>query len=1142
MRHAAPFVWAAGLAASLAVAQPTPVTLVLGPALPVPASLQALGGFNLGNWMQVAEFRDDLKKVRPTLMRFPGGNIGDENDLNEASLNTLKANLGLLGANGAIIQTRVFSTRPDAKNRPQDAADAARYTKKIGVNVRYWEIGNEPDLYATQRGDPSWTPAKYCQVFRAQRQAILAVDKSAKFAGPAVSNPGPFLDAFVKDCGDAIDMLTWHVYPESGDKTDEEALASVSAVSDTTARYKTLLKDPVANPKGYNRATAMGVTEYSLSWNTNRMRHLADQTAALWAAEATQRLAEGGVSATSYFALQATGGHGLLDVSGAPRPAYYAFQLLAAQKGQPTAMTTTNSSLWAHAAQDGSALNVVLTNTTITPVTLDPTLKGFMLSGAKGFDAQTVADESDFIRFPVRGAFTLSPRSMTRLAYQAVTPDATVPNSTVSGPDLPIGALKDWSFRTDPSDAGLKAGWAGGFEGGSPVTVPHQWAASDPKLFDYHGLAWYEASFPKPALAASDHSRVTFEGADYSARVWLNGHELGEHVGYFQSFSFDLTPYLQDKNTLVVRVNEPLETGWQHNKTLIKGVFTHHDARPGDRTGRITGQSGSTGGLWGGVHMATTGPATVSAPVTRTTLDGTQATLAASFPVVNAAGATLRVTLLDAGGQVVAKNDESVTSGMVNTQLTVTNPRLWSTWDRGGAYLYTLSAQLVMDGVASDAWTGSVGLRTLAMRDHTLLLNGQPIYQRGTNYIPTEWLSRFGPQDYARDLRLMREANLNAVRVHAHVLPQAFYDAADAAGLLVWADFPLIWGYKDDDAMMSEALRQGRDLIAAYQRHPSIWVWGWHNEPPWHATWIGLPGRNEALDNALADQGARLDPTRLSVRASGEWDNHPYFGWYGGQYSDFKHDRSPFVTEYGAEAIPLSLLAYIPAAKRWPPSGLSAQWSTDNSNKPIGLDPAQDRLDNPWAYHDVQLDLIDKYVGRWSDFDTPEQWALASQRYQAQLLQAVTEHYRRLKYTPTGGAYQFMFVDCWPSGTWSVLDVDRNPKLGYAALRDANQPTLASLEWPAEVAVVGRAYSANLWVTQDRLDAATPATLSWTVTAANSGATLFGGKVPVSVRPDMNEKVGALQFTPVKDQPMVITLRLVAADGRELSVNHYAIN
>jgi hypothetical protein len=132
----------------------------------------ALGGFNFGNWMQVSEFKDQLVNVGPAVLRFPGGNNGDENDLTVDALTAMKSSAGLLGKPRFILQTRVFASRPDAKNRPEDAAEAARAAKKLGLDVVYWEIGNEPDLYSGNRGDPSWTPGKYCATFRAQRKAI----------------------------------------------------------------------------------------------------------------------------------------------------------------------------------------------------------------------------------------------------------------------------------------------------------------------------------------------------------------------------------------------------------------------------------------------------------------------------------------------------------------------------------------------------------------------------------------------------------------------------------------------------------------------------------------------------------------------------------------------------------------------------------------------------------------------------------------------------------------------------------------------------------------------------------------------------------------------------------------------------------
>ncbi len=409
----------------LGTAGAVPATLTLGSGPGVPIAPLSVNGFNYGNWMAVVEAKGALRSVAPTSLRFPGGNVGDENDLIPEAFVPLAANLKLLTVKGApalIVQTRVFGGKPGARNAPQDAADAARSAAKRGLNVLYWEIGNEPDLYAVTRGDASWTPERYCQVFRAQRAAILKVDPAAKFAGPAVSGGTPrrnaFLASFVKNCGDVVDLLTWHEYPTGGTATDEAALASVQFVSDDVKRFGALLKDPQANPLGYQRDIALGVTEYSLSYRSDRPRHLADQMGALWAAEATLRLAEGGVAVSDYFALQATGGHGLVDLSGFARPSLYAFEQTRDFGGNWLPLRSGDAALWTHAALKGDTLTVLVTNTATGVHPLVPNLPGYRLREARTFTARTAEDEADFITLPVGGTLNLPPRSLTRLTYQ----------------------------------------------------------------------------------------------------------------------------------------------------------------------------------------------------------------------------------------------------------------------------------------------------------------------------------------------------------------------------------------------------------------------------------------------------------------------------------------------------------------------------------------------------------------------------------------------------------------------------------------------------------------------------------------------------------------------------------------------------
>ena len=96
---------------------------------------------------------------------------------------------------------------------------------------------------------------------------------------------------------------------------------------------------------------------------------------------------------------------------------------------------------------------------------------------------------------------------------------------------------------------------------------------------------------------------LIFKGVDYFCKVKLNGRIIGEHEGYFQEFSFPVTNILKDgKNFLEVEVNSPYESVdiWPNKKNLIKGIFNHHDTRPGSWDPEY-GQDRNTGGIWNDV-------------------------------------------------------------------------------------------------------------------------------------------------------------------------------------------------------------------------------------------------------------------------------------------------------------------------------------------------------------------------------------------------------------------------------------------------------------------------------------------------------------------------------------------------------------
>lgn len=412
--------WLVASGASAAEAQQPPgeeVVAVLDlehPAGPLPEL--AVGGFNFANFMQVVGLEQELRRVGIRSIRFPAGNLGDQRDRTPADLDVLRMHWILLGRPRVVMQARLLS------GTPQQAAEAARYARSIGLPIDYWEIGNEPDLYPPPG---SWTPEAYCQAFRAYVDALRPEAAGARFAGPAVSGGAQkmeWLRRFIAACGDVVDVVTWHVYPTDGTWPDERALATSETISEEIEQVRTWLRDPAANPRGWQRAGEMGlgVTEYGLSWRTQSFRHLADFTAALWTADAAGRLAAGRVELASYFALQDTGGHGLLDTAGFTRPTYHVFRLLQDWRGAVVAVALQGASrglsAYAVAGEDGVVRTLVVNRDAGQPAVVRvATSDGRRLAAHRVRQLTESSFESldDVVDLPPGAAVPVPPRSVT---------------------------------------------------------------------------------------------------------------------------------------------------------------------------------------------------------------------------------------------------------------------------------------------------------------------------------------------------------------------------------------------------------------------------------------------------------------------------------------------------------------------------------------------------------------------------------------------------------------------------------------------------------------------------------------------------------------------------------------------------------
>ena len=601
---------------------------------------------------------------------------------------------------------------------------------------------------------------------------------------------------------------------------------------------------------------------------------------------------------------------------------------------------------------------------------------------------------------------------------------------------------------------------------------------------DFSGVVWYRkhlaiAEIPKDRLV-----KLSFQGVDYAADVWLNGHYVGYHEGYFEPFSFFVQSFLvpNSENVLVVRVNSPNEgpDSWSLHKRLIKGVLNHHDTRPGGAWS-ARGQEQNTGGIWGAVTLNApsevdlTHVEVTTQPARDRAGDQDQTSDKASAWVVDIATQFSHLGLKDSlrlEAQIEPDNFTPTRPSEPPTVLVVSasgspdrqtvhlrvraiDPRLWWTWDQGETNLYR-SMIKAFDGDEVVAETSvRFGFRTIEVNPETKQwrLNGRRIFLRGTNYISSQWLSEMTPTKLGYDLELMKHANINAIRVHAHLEADAFYSQSDEKGVLIWQDFALQWGYDDSPEFRKEASRQAVGMVNWLYNHPSIAAWTMQNEPPFDADWMQWkyrdyrPDQNKVLNEELTRAVSAADKTRW-VHAYSTTGEHQWLGWYSGSWSDFaKPSKEAIVSEYGAQALPnlSSLRKIFSEPELWPTT--DAAWEK-------------------WEYHNFQRHETFELAGVRQGSNINE-WIENTQRYQAKLTQFAAENYRRQKYAPVTAIFQFLFNEDWPSINWGIVDYWRNPKPGYEALRTAYQPVLPSIEWSRDRWNSEETSSLGLWIVND---------------------------------------------------------------------------
>lgn len=553
---------------------------------------------------------------------------------------------------------------------------------------------------------------------------------------------------------------------------------------------------------------------------------------------------------------------------------------------------------------------------------------------------------------------------------------------------------------------------------------------------------WFRTQFTTPQRWDGQHIRLTFNGVNYHAEVWLNGQRLGQITGAFLRGSYDISAALvrQGNNVLAVRVWPQPHSGVAQEESPRAGMG------PNGTDGVLDGPTFfcSEGwdwiptirdrctGIWQDVVLHPTGAVALGDPRLVTTLPKlpglSEAEVTVETPVRNLTAQEQQVSVVGsiAGAHfslpvTLAPGQSTVVTAVPARfpQLRLKDPRLWWPNGYGEPTLHQLDLRVVEDsGQVSDRLTQRVGLRTITceFKPHLkVYVNGRPIFCKGGNWGMEDALKRISRDRLEPYLRLHRDAHLTMIRNWCgQSTTETFYRLCDEYGLLVWNEFWMTTeGHDlppiDADVMLANA----EDAIPRFRDHPSIALWCGRNEgtpPPWI---------NPRLSEALA----RLDGTRAYVPSSWRapvWGGGPYVYVTPSEYFKLAI-KKPFNTELGMSSVPSTdaLKAMLAPSGFWP-------------------------LGDAWAYHDLHAGMSDKYLEAIRS-DYGEATGLEDFSRRAQMLnyvnyRAMFEAWSAQLWNPCSGVLLWMSHPAWPSVDFQLYSQDYDTHGAFFGARKGCEP------------------------------------------------------------------------------------------------------
>ncbi|TVY46635.1 Beta-mannosidase B, partial [Lachnellula occidentalis] len=595
----------------------------------------------------------------------------------------------------------------------------------------------------------------------------------------------------------------------------------------------------------------------------------------------------------------------------------------------------------------------------------------------------------------------------------------------------------------------------------------------------------YKTVFPSPALSTSERKTVkavlAFDGLDTFATVVLNGKEILKSDNMFIPERVDVTTYLKKEGDNELEIT--FESAYLKGCALMEKYPDHHWGCWNGDSSRLAVRKAQYHWGWDwGPTLMTCGP---WRPINLEIYSSRIADLHFTTNVPKSLESAEVVAKADIEGEAtdvrfdvsldgknVASETVRASKGQATHTFAIKDPALWYPIRYGEQPLYTVTATLLENSTEVHTTSKKFGLRRAELVQRPMTdqpgttfffeINNIPVFCGGSDWIPADnFIPRISPEKYYDWVKLVADGNQFMIRVWGGGIyeEQAFYDACDKLGILVWQDFMFGCGnYPAFPELLTSIKREAEENVKLLRHHPSIVIWAGNNEDYQYQEAEGLTYEPENKDaeswlqtnfparyiyeKILADACAELIPDTYyhfgspwggrDTRDPTVGDIHQWNVWHGTQekYQNFDALVGRFVSEFGMEAFPhiKTIESFLPLGKD-DPDRFAQSSTVDFHNKAEGHERR------------IALYLVENF--RYAP-EPLEQFIYSTQLMQAECLASAYRLWKRQWKGPgreyCGGALVWQINDCWPVTSWAIVDFYLRPKHAYYTVKREMAP------------------------------------------------------------------------------------------------------